>query len=278
MCNFISYYINNIKKNIKLQHTTLDITGSFRLSFNKKIMIIKKIYDEQTRTQKIWYDSSMLLYSEMVESETENNGDLYITFKNGTTYKYNNVSLEDYVLLIGASTDASHGKTLNKIIKQKYECSKIGDADVEKINKELLEVIDKSSDKAKTYFISGHRNITDIEFENYYHAMINYALSETNDAKFVVGDYYGVDIMAQNYLIDVLGIEPERITVYHMFDSPRNFNPKITKFVGGFKTDDDRDEAMTNASFDDIAMVRDCNELSGTAKNILRRHMFGNFV
>ena len=241
-------------------------------------MIIKKVYDENTKTQKVWYDSSMILYSEMVESETENSGDLYVTFKNGVTYKYNNVKFEDYVLLIGGATDASHGKTLNKIIKSKYEYSKIGDADVEKINKELLEVIDESYDRAKTYFISGHRDITDIEFESYYQPMINYALNETNDAKFVVGDYYGVDIMAQNYLIDILGVEPERITVYHMLEAPRNFNPKITKFVGGFKTDDERDEAMTKASFKDIAMVRDCKKLSGTGQNILRRHMFGSFM
>lgn len=240
-------------------------------------MIIKKIYDEKTKTQKVWYESSMILYSEMIESETENVGDLYITFKNGITYKYNNVAFEDYVLLIGGATDASHGKTLNKIIKSKYEYSKIGEADVDKIKNELLDVVDETNERLKTYFISGHRDITDIEFENYYQAMINYALNETNDAKFVVGDYYGVDIMAQNYLIDVLKIEPERITVYHMLESPRNFNPKITKFVGGFKTDDERDEAMTKASFKDIAMVRDCNRLSGTGKNILRRYMFGNF-
>jgi hypothetical protein len=241
-------------------------------------MIIKKVYNEETRTQKVWYDSSMILYSEMVESETENSGDLYVTFKNGVTYKYNNVSFEDYVLLIGGATDASHGKTLNKIIKNKYEYSKIGNADVDKINKELNEVIDESHDRAKTYFISGHRDITELEFENYYQPMINYALSETSDAKFVVGDYYGVDIMAQNYLLDILCIEPERVTVYHMLEKPRNCNSKITKLVGGFKTDDERDEAMTKASFKDIAMVRDCKKLSGTAQNILRRNMFGYFI
>jgi hypothetical protein len=78
--------------------------------------------------------------------------------------------------------------------------------------------------------------------------------------------------MAQNYLVDVLNVEPERITVYHMFEKPRNINPKITNTVGGFKSDDERDEAMTKASFEDIAFVRDIKRLSGTAQNILRRH------
>ena len=57
-----------------------------------------------------------------------------------------------------------------------------------------------------------------------------------------------------------------------MFDKPRNINPKIINTVGGFKTDEERDAAMTNASFDDIAFVRNYTELSGTAQNILRRH------
>ena len=35
-------------------------------------MVLKKIYNEETKTQKIWYDSSMIYYTEMVESEAEN--------------------------------------------------------------------------------------------------------------------------------------------------------------------------------------------------------------
>ena len=76
--------------------------------------------------------------------------------------------------------------------------------------------------------------------------------------------------------MDVLNIEPERVTVYHMFESPRNKNPKITKTIGGFKTDDERDAAMTENSFEDIALVRDENKLSGTGKNILRRYKLRN--
>ena len=62
-------------------------------------MILKKIYDEKTRTQKVWYDSSMIVYSEMVEDENENVGDLYVVFKNGTKYRYLRVKFEDYVVL-----------------------------------------------------------------------------------------------------------------------------------------------------------------------------------
>lgn len=236
-------------------------------------MVIKKIYDEKTKTQKVWFDSTMILYCEMVEYETENKGDLYITFKNGITYKYIGVKFEDYVLFISGGTDASHGKTLNKVIKPAYEFEKIGNADVKAIMDELNKVEEDDSEKEITYFISGHRDINDIEFEANYIPLIGLALYNTPNAKFVVGDCDGVDIKAQNYLMDNLGLDPERVTVYHMFEEPKNKNEKITKTKGGFTTDDERDEAMTNASFEDIALVRDVKKLSGTAQNILRRYI-----
>lgn len=234
-------------------------------------MVLKKIYDEKTKTQKAWFDSTMIFYTEMVEYENENKGDLFVTFKNGTTYKYTGVSFEDYVLFIGGGTDASQGKTLNKVIKSKYEYEKIGDADLDKLREEMNRVEEVVNDIQNTYFISGHRNITDAEFEINYEPAINWALHENQEAKFVIGDCDGVDIMAQNYLMDTIMLDPSRVTVYHMFESPRNKHELITKTVGGFKSDEERDAAMTNASIKDIAFVRDITKISGTAQNILRR-------
>lgn len=122
-----------------------------------------------------------------------------------------------------------------------------------------------------TYFISGHRNITQKEFDTNYVPALKTAL-ENKDVYFVVGDYHGVDIMAQNYLIDVLKVDPRRITVYHMYNSPRNKNPKIQNTKGGFTSDSGRDEQMTKDSDVDIAFVRDPKKISGTAENILRRY------
>ena len=241
-------------------------------------MVLKKIYDEKTKTQKVWYDSTMLLYSEMVENETENSGNLFVTFKNGTTYVYKNVRFEDYVLFVGGGTDASQGKTLNKVIKSQYEYEKIGNADVAKIMAELNKVEEPEVvDNGITYFISGHRDITPQEFEINYAPVLECTVTEFPDAKFVVGDYYGADIMAQDYLLDVLGVDPSRVTVYHMLEAPRNKNEKVVNLVGGFQTDDERDEAMTKASTEDIAFVRDIKQNSGTAQNILRRHMLKTF-
>lgn len=240
-------------------------------------MVLKKVYDEKTRTQKVWYDSSMVYYTEMVESETENSGNLFVVFKNGQKYVYKDVRFEDYIVFINGGTDASIGKTLNKVIKNKYDCEKIGDADMDALRAEMEKEEEIEDDVINTYFISGHRDITEEEFEINYKTAIDFALYENPNAKFVVGDYYGVDIMAQNYLLDMVGIEPDRVTVYHMFDEPRNKNEKVTKTKGGFTTDEERDAAMTNASSKDIAFVRDHTKISGTGSNILRRYLLKTF-
>lgn len=125
----------------------------------------------------------------------------------------------------------------------------------------------------KTFFISGHRQITEEEFENNYKTPILLSISKY-DAYFIIGDYWGVDVMAQDYLINILNYNPQKITVYHMFDKPRYFNKKIQNFSGGYTSDDERDNAMTVNSDEDIAFVRNPYFLSGTAQNILRRKKF----
>lgn len=235
-------------------------------------MLLKKIYNEETKTEKAWFDSSMFYYTKAIEYDDRNCVDLYVTFKNGATYKYKEVLLEDYVLLIAGGTDVSQGKTLNKVIKGKYEFERVADESIQQLREEYDKVCQKTNEKWKTYFISGHRDITDAEFEMYYQKKILDIVDNDPESLFVVGDYYGVDIMAQNYLLDVLKIDPKRITVYHMLETPRNKNEKVINLVGGFKTDEERDAAMTQNSFEDIAFVRDNTKLSGTAQNILRRY------
>ena len=237
-------------------------------------MILKKIYNEDTKTQRVWYDSSMIAYTEMVEDEYENKGNLYVTFKNSTTYVYKDVAFEDYMVFIGGGTDASQGKTLNKIIKNKYEYEKCNGRTVEDLFNEL-EFLNNSTQKDlnKVYFISGHRDIVDFDFEFKYIPYINMILSQVPDAEFVIGDCEGVDIMAQNYLIDVLNLNPERITVFHVGEKPSHVNTSIINLIGGFNTHEEKDEAMTQNSMHDIAFVRNNKEISGTAQNILRRYI-----
>jgi hypothetical protein len=114
-----------------------------------------------------------------------------------------------------------------------------------------------------TYFISGHLDLTQQEFNAYYRELLVRAIDA--GGTFVVGDARGADTMTQEFFKG-----DKDVTVYHMFDKPRN-NVYDCKTVGGFKSDDERDTAMTAASNEDIAWVRPGREKSGTAKNLERR-------
>lgn len=129
--------------------------------------------------------------------------------------------------------------------------------------------------KKRVFFISGHRDITNEEFSEIYKPAIIKAIS-LYDALFVIGDYDGVDIMAQNYLVNDLAYDTNKITVYHMGKTPMNINSKIINRVPNFTDDIARDSAMTKNSNEDIAFIRVGKESSGTAQNILRRITFIN--
>lgn len=236
-------------------------------------MIITEKFDNVKNTDEVFYDSSSVMYSKFDAS----NNELTVVFKGGGQYVYHDVDMaQDYMLFKHGGPDNSQGKALNRFIKSKYEYEKIGDADLVELSKKKEEIEKYQEAERKknlTYFISGHRKLDESRFQKYRDEIYRALAYTDHQALFVVGDYEGCDIMAQDYLVDELGISPERITVYHMFDKPRNINPKITNTVGGFKTDEERDAAMTAASFKDIAFVENHMELSGTGMNILRRHL-----
>jgi hypothetical protein len=130
-----------------------------------------------------------------------------------------------------------------------------------------------------TAFISGHLDISQEDFETHYIRIIDNAIIK--GCKFIVGDARGVDNLATNYLINKA--QTPNITVYHIGTKPRNFFEGCN-YKGGYKTDIERDEAMTNASDFDIAWVRPEEEakklygnkykpgrISGTQQNINRR-------
>jgi len=121
----------------------------------------------------------------------------------------------------------------------------------------------------KTAFISGHLDLTEDEFREHYITKISLALVSYH--KFVIGDARGADLMAQMYLNNILCYAGD-MTIYHMFEKPRN-NIGDFPTQGGFKSDEERDAAMTAASDYDIAWIRPGREKSGTAKNLERRKL-----
>lgn len=112
-------------------------------------------------------------------------------------------------------------------------------------------------------FISGHLDLTQAEFEEYYRYKIDNALEKNQG--FVVGDAKGADTFAQQYLFG----KTKAVVVYHMFESPRNNAGFPTR--GGFQSDKERDEQMTRDSHQDIAWVKPGRKKSGTQKNLNRR-------
>lgn len=126
----------------------------------------------------------------------------------------------------------------------------------------------------KTAFISGHLDLTESEFAERYKPLIDQAIEDECD--FVVGDARGADAMAQRYLHAYFKMPPYRVTVYHMFTSPRNnWGDHATK--GGYESNNAKDRAMTEASDFDILWVRpskhssESGRVSGTEKNQIRR-------
>lgn len=115
----------------------------------------------------------------------------------------------------------------------------------------------------QTYFISGHLDLSELEFNEHYRPQIDAALQQSGC--FVVGDARGADALAQRYLLG----KTSQVTVYHMFTSPRNNEGFITR--GGFQSDNERDKQMTVNSTIDIAWVRPGREKSGTMRNLARR-------
>lgn len=127
------------------------------------------------------------------------------------------------------------------------------------------------------YFVSGHRDLPYEDFELYYKPIIDNVIANDETPEFVVGDCEGVDKFAMDYIFEYYIIP---LTIYHIGNSSRNIPKGLSEnpesegvyFKGGFKSDEERDSAMTKASDFDIAFVKDNRWDSGTAQNIKRRH------
>ena len=134
------------------------------------------------------------------------------------------------------------------------------------------------------YFISGHTDLTQEQFDLHYRQKIIDATSDPK-SQFVIGDAPGVDFMAQKLLLSILGTDVfNRVNVYYRGDKPYMLVDPLIKTIGGFKSHDDKDRQMTLDSNIDIAYVRSIEESkkiygdkynskrkSGTQKNLERR-------
>lgn len=96
-------------------------------------MILFRDFNEEEKMDRIWYESSMIVYSECYDTPDSPLKDLVVTFKNGATYKYIDVNVNDYVMFVHGGLDNSNGKALNKYIKPKCECIRLEDKNINEL-------------------------------------------------------------------------------------------------------------------------------------------------
>ena len=126
------------------------------------------------------------------------------------------------------------------------------------------------------YFISGHRDLTQEEFDMHYAQLIDEIMRNDPFAEFIVGDWEGCDTMSINFLLEQVEYPP--ITIYHVEEEPRvkygNESVLNGENIYNIKLEnyDECDAQMTFDSTFDVAWIRPGREDSHTAKNIKRRY------
>ena len=120
------------------------------------------------------------------------------------------------------------------------------------------------------YFVSGHRDLTQEEFDRHYVYLLDRVLADDPYAEFVVGDWEGCDSIFVKYMEEYY--TDARIHIFYVYEpriSEGEFNEYRFHECNNY---DDCDEAMTRHSNFDIAWIRPGREDSHTAKNIKRRY------
>ena len=138
-------------------------------------------------------------------------------------------------------------------------------------------------DNSFVYFLSGHRDITQDEFNKHYNKIDLYLRERLTDDElikytFYIGDCFGFDLMAfkhiYNNYINNKALKQIVICIMDNNECSSNYDypthEKI-KIIRGFKSHEERDCYMTENSKYDILWVRDGKWDSGTAQNFVRR-------
>ena len=240
---------------------------------------LKKKYDPKAHTDNVLYESSNVIYSSFVEHPDENIGDLYVVFKEGKQYKYENVTYQDYLMFKHGGLDGSSGKALNTFIIKKYSAEKIEDADVS----QLIQEMNEPDTTETTFFIHGDLPYDDNIFEKYYIPTLAYIQENESDARFVFfADSNGFVEKSIEYLLNT-GTAPERIKGYILYSLgvPEFFYNNVpdieTLPAGDYKSDSDAYEYLISISKGDVGFVSEntlskVKQISKSAYAILSRY------
>lgn len=131
---------------------------------------IKSLYINNV--DKVWYDSSNILYSEC-DDIVDSLKTLRVFFKNGRVYQYYEVNVNDYLLFRESD---SQGKALTKFIKQ-YKAERLDDFNVDEIKDQLEELFDEDKKPNKEELFDNLFNIS-MQIENIANALKTIDLNE----------------------------------------------------------------------------------------------------
>ena len=120
-------------------------------------------------------------------------------------------------------------------------------------------------------YVFGNGNINFGDFICCYEAHLRNLVAKPG-SHFIVCDFRGVDTLT----MELLKSETENVSIYHIGDRPRyipdRFRTKVSQweFVGGFKTDLERDSAALENCTHFLAIDFNSDEVrkSGTKRNI----------
>ena len=103
-------------------------------------MLTFRFYDTEEKIDYAWYQSSNIVFSKCEDHESSYKT-LTVVFKNGATYKYKDVDVNDYVLFLHGGIMGSNGKAFHAyIIKKGYKFEKLSPtttAELDKLKAEL---------------------------------------------------------------------------------------------------------------------------------------------
>lgn len=121
-------------------------------------------------------------------------------------------------------------------------------------------------------FIGGNGNLSFEDFCHYYASVLDKTVEDNPNARFLVCDFRGVDVLAMEYL----KCRTPNVTVYHMGSRPRytpdQFRTYVSEweFMDGYRNNWERDQATLKNCTHYLAydFNSDHNRKSGTQKNI----------
>lgn len=124
--------------------------------------------------------------------------------------------------------------------------------------------------KFNVVFVSGNVDLSEKSFMSYYMNELTY-LAKESDCYFLLSDDDGCALLTQMLLSKVLE-NKERVSIYHIGNTPKNYVDDKFMVFSGFNTLEERDAALTFSSNKDYHVILPGKGRSACENNIIRRN------